>query len=125
MTKEEQIFLLHRAQAQCQKRLKEVLQRPGGGGAGWGGAKEGGSGGQVQRGREGPNESESLGCRTKRHQERGLPVKRGVRCDQSEQAEMQSLPSQGRIRAVRRQPQSESSPAGLDLARHTRIRSSE
>uniref|UniRef100_A0A8C9KBT4 Parathyroid hormone/parathyroid hormone-related peptide receptor n=1 Tax=Panthera tigris altaica TaxID=74533 RepID=A0A8C9KBT4_PANTA len=28
MTKEEQIFLLHRAQAQCQKRLKEVLQRP-------------------------------------------------------------------------------------------------
>lgn len=31
MTKEEQIFLLHRAQAQCQKRLKEVLQRPGGG----------------------------------------------------------------------------------------------
>lgn len=40
MTKEEQIFLLHRAQAQCQKRLKEVLQKPGGGGAG-GGAKEG------------------------------------------------------------------------------------
>uniref|UniRef100_A0A8D1AF55 Parathyroid hormone/parathyroid hormone-related peptide receptor n=1 Tax=Sus scrofa TaxID=9823 RepID=A0A8D1AF55_PIG len=28
MTKEEQIFLLHRAQAQCEKRLKEVLQRP-------------------------------------------------------------------------------------------------
>lgn len=41
MTKEEQIFLLHRAQAQCEKRLKEVLQRPGGGGAGaGGGAKE-------------------------------------------------------------------------------------
>ena len=36
MTKEEQIFLLHRAQAQCEKRLKEVLQRPGGGGAGGG-----------------------------------------------------------------------------------------
>nr|7UZO_A Chain A, Parathyroid hormone/parathyroid hormone-related peptide receptor [Homo sapiens] len=30
MTKEEQIFLLHRAQAQCEKRLKEVLQRPAG-----------------------------------------------------------------------------------------------
>ncbi|XP_045434747.1 parathyroid hormone/parathyroid hormone-related peptide receptor isoform X2 [Pipistrellus kuhlii] len=28
MTKEEQIFLLHRAQAQCEKRLREVLQRP-------------------------------------------------------------------------------------------------
>ncbi|KAL0599793.1 Parathyroid hormone/parathyroid hormone-related peptide receptor [Plecturocebus cupreus] len=28
MTKEEQILLLHRAQAQCEKRLKEVLQRP-------------------------------------------------------------------------------------------------
>ncbi|MXQ95557.1 hypothetical protein E5288_WYG015690 [Bos mutus] len=28
MTKEEQIFLLHRAQAQCEKRLKEVLQKP-------------------------------------------------------------------------------------------------
>nr|XP_010958328.1 parathyroid hormone/parathyroid hormone-related peptide receptor [Camelus bactrianus] len=28
MTKEEQIFLLHGAQAQCEKRLKEVLQRP-------------------------------------------------------------------------------------------------
>lgn len=49
MTKEEQIFLLHRAQAQCQKRLKEVLQRPGGGGARWGAAKEGGSGGEVRR----------------------------------------------------------------------------
>ncbi|VCX37619.1 unnamed protein product, partial [Gulo gulo] len=67
MTKEEQIFLLHRAQAQCQKRLKEVLQRPGGGGAGWGGARGGGSGGEVKRGREGPNEGESLGCRTNRH----------------------------------------------------------
>lgn len=44
MTKEEQIFLLHRAQAQCEKRLKEVLQRPGGGGA-----KGGGSGGKVRR----------------------------------------------------------------------------
>lgn len=40
MTKEEQIFLLHRAQAQCQKRLKEVLQRPGGGGVPWGAAKK-------------------------------------------------------------------------------------
>ncbi|KAM9185970.1 parathyroid hormone/parathyroid hormone-related peptide receptor isoform 2-T2 [Dugong dugon] len=28
MTKEEQIFLLHRAQAQCEKRLKEVPRRP-------------------------------------------------------------------------------------------------
>ncbi|XP_016058204.1 PREDICTED: parathyroid hormone/parathyroid hormone-related peptide receptor [Miniopterus natalensis] len=28
MTKEEQIFLLHRAQAQCEKRLREVQQRP-------------------------------------------------------------------------------------------------
>ncbi|XP_057354540.1 parathyroid hormone/parathyroid hormone-related peptide receptor isoform X3 [Manis pentadactyla] len=28
MTKEEQIFLLHRAQAQCEKQLQEVLQRP-------------------------------------------------------------------------------------------------
>ncbi|XP_058144958.1 parathyroid hormone/parathyroid hormone-related peptide receptor isoform X1 [Dasypus novemcinctus] len=28
MTKEEQIILLHRAQAQCEKRLKEVLRRP-------------------------------------------------------------------------------------------------
>ncbi|XP_004704052.1 parathyroid hormone/parathyroid hormone-related peptide receptor isoform X1 [Echinops telfairi] len=28
LTKEEQIFLLHRAQAQCEKRLLEVLQRP-------------------------------------------------------------------------------------------------
>ena len=43
MTKEEQIFLLHRAQAQCEKRLKEVLQRPGGGGA------EGGSVGKGRR----------------------------------------------------------------------------
>lgn len=97
MTKEEQIFLLHRAQAQCQKRLKEVLQRPGGGGAGWGGAKGGGPGGEVKRGREGPNEGASLGCRTKWHQERGRPVKRGVRCDQSQQAEMQSLPFRGGI----------------------------
>ncbi|KAF5921688.1 hypothetical protein HPG69_012859 [Diceros bicornis minor] len=51
MTKEEQIFLLHRAQAQCEKRLKEVQQKPGGGGAGWGGAKGGGSGGKVRRGK--------------------------------------------------------------------------
>lgn len=51
MTKEEQIFLLHRAQAQCEKRLKEVLQRPGGGGVGWGGAKGGGSVSEVRRGR--------------------------------------------------------------------------
>lgn len=114
MTKEEQIFLLHRAQAQCQKRLKEVLQRPGGGGAGWGGARGGGSGGEVKRGREGPNEGESLGCRTNRHQERGLPLKRGVTCDQSQQAEMQSLPSQGGIRAVGRQPATvRISPRGL------------
>jgi parathyroid hormone receptor 1 len=31
-TKEEQIFLLHRAQAQCDKLLKEVLHTAGGGG---------------------------------------------------------------------------------------------
>ncbi|XP_023603300.1 parathyroid hormone/parathyroid hormone-related peptide receptor [Myotis lucifugus] len=29
ITKEEQIFLLHRAQAQCEERLQEVLRRPG------------------------------------------------------------------------------------------------
>ena len=44
MTKEEQIFLLHRSQAQCEKRLKEVLQRPGGDRA-----KGGGSGDKVRR----------------------------------------------------------------------------
>lgn len=35
-TKEEQIFLLHRAQAQCDKLLKEVLRKAGeSGGMGW------------------------------------------------------------------------------------------
>lgn len=89
------------------------------------GPEEEGLGARSKEGGEGPNEGESLGCRTNRHQERGLPLKRGVTCDQSQQAEMQSLPSQGGIRAVERQPQSESAPEGLDLARHNRIRSPE
>lgn len=50
MTKEEQIFLLHRAQAQCEKRLREVLQRPGG---------RGGPTGLGGPEREGPEEGGS------------------------------------------------------------------
>lgn len=53
MTKEEQIFLLHHAQAQCEKQLQEVLQRPGAGGARWGGTKGGGTG--ARSGEGGPD----------------------------------------------------------------------
>lgn len=73
ITKEEQIFLLHRAQAQCEKRLKDVLRSPGGGGVGQGGAKGGGLGRDPER--EGPEEGGSPGCRTKWHQGRVVQVK--------------------------------------------------
>lgn len=71
MTKEEQIFLLHRAQAQCEKRLKEVLQRPGGGRA------EGRSRGARAGDTEGPEEGGSPGGKGRWHQGRAGPGKGG------------------------------------------------
>lgn len=70
MTKEEQIFLLHRAQAQCEKRLKEVLQKPGGGGAGGG---SGGQGQETQRGQRkvGAQEAKAGGTKGGRAQVKG------------------------------------------------------
>uniref|UniRef100_G1PDW9 Parathyroid hormone/parathyroid hormone-related peptide receptor n=1 Tax=Myotis lucifugus TaxID=59463 RepID=G1PDW9_MYOLU len=48
ITKEEQIFLLHRAQAQCEERLQEVLRRPGGRGGAAEGRGRGKAGASLQ-----------------------------------------------------------------------------
>lgn len=50
MTKEEQILLLHRAQARCEKRLEEVLQRPGAAGPEESTGDLGAGGGQEREG---------------------------------------------------------------------------